>query len=180
VIEVKGRYLADGTELEPLDQAGTRGRLEAAYRDGYRSVAIVFMHSYRFHEHEKRIAALAREIGFTQVSASHEVSPLMKIVSRGDTAVVDAYLSPILRRYVDRVAGALGGARLMFMQSNGGLVDRRPRRCGLLPGQGFDSLRTGRRRGGRCQGERSRRPRQGDRLRHGRHLDRRLALCRRL
>ncbi|MGD9537196.1 MAG: hydantoinase B/oxoprolinase family protein [Alphaproteobacteria bacterium] len=136
VIEAKGRYLADGTELEPLDEASVRTALETAYRDGYRSVAIVFMHSYRFQAHERRVAQLAREIGFTQVSASHEVSPLMKLVSRGDTAVVDAYLSPILRRYVDRVAGALGGARLMFMQSNGGLVD-------AASFQGKDSVLSG-------------------------------------
>ena len=123
VIEVRGRYKADGAELVPLDEAGARAPLEAAYRDGFRSVAIVFLHSYRFPDHERRIAKLAREIGYTQVSTSHEVSPLMKVVSRGDTTVVDAYLSPILQRYVDRVAGALGGARLMFMQSNGGLVD---------------------------------------------------------
>jgi len=75
--------------------------------------------------HEKAVAQLAREIGFTQVSVSHEVSPLMKLVGRGDTTVVDAYLSPILRRYVDNVAADLGGTRLMFMQSNGGLVDAR-------------------------------------------------------
>ena len=123
VVEVRGRFMADGTELVPLDDAGARAPLEAAFRDGFRSVAIVFLHSYRYPDHERRIAALARAIGYTQVSASHEVSPLMKMVSRGDTTVVDAYLSPILRRYVDRVAGALGGARLMFMQSNGGLVD---------------------------------------------------------
>ncbi len=123
VVEVRGRFLADGTEREPLDETRARAPLEAAYRDGFRSVAIVFMHSYRYPAHERRIAALARAIGYTQISTSHEVSPLMKMVSRGDTTVVDAYLSPILQRYVDRVAGALGGARLMFMQSNGGLVD---------------------------------------------------------
>ncbi|MGE5202935.1 MAG: hydantoinase B/oxoprolinase family protein, partial [Acidobacteriota bacterium] len=89
------------------------------------SLAIVFMHGYRFPEHERQIAALARSIGFTQVSTSHEVSPLMKLVSRGDTTVVDAYLSPILRRYVDRVANELGDVRLLFMQSNGGLTDAR-------------------------------------------------------
>ncbi len=123
VVEVRGRYRADGCELVPLDEAAARALLEAAFRDGFRSVAIVFLHGYRFPEHERRIAKLARAIGFTQVSTSHEVSPLMKMVSRGDTTVVDAYLSPILQNYVDRVAGALGKARLMFMQSNGGLVD---------------------------------------------------------
>ena len=123
VIEVRGRFLADGTELTPLDEAGAERDLRAAYDSGLRSVAIVFMHSYRYPDHERRVAAIARRLGFTQVSVSHEVSPLMKIVSRGDTTVVDAYLSPILRRYVDQVSGALGGARLMFMQSNGGLTD---------------------------------------------------------
>ncbi|MBX6369624.1 MAG: hydantoinase B/oxoprolinase family protein, partial [Rhodospirillales bacterium] len=87
------------------------------------SAAIVFLHGYRWTEHERQVAALARQLGFTQVSVSHEVSPLMKMVGRGDTTVVDAYLSPILRRYVDRVASETGSARLLFMQSNGGLVD---------------------------------------------------------
>ena len=94
------------------------------------------MHSYRYPGHEQAVAELAREIGFTQVSASHAVSPLIKLVGRGDTAVVDAYLSPILRRYVDQVAGELGGVRLMFMQSNGGLTDAR-----LF--QGKDSILSG-------------------------------------
>src|SRR5690606_34151548 len=88
-----------------------------------RALAIVLMHGYRHHAHEQALAELARELGFAQVSVSHRVSPLMKLVSRGDTTVVDAYLSPILRRYVDGLAGALGDVRLMFMQSNGGLVD---------------------------------------------------------
>ena len=96
------------------------------------------MHGYRHPAHERRVAELARQVGFTQVSVSHMVSPLMKLVSRGDTTVVDAYLSPILRRYVDRVAAELGGVRLYFMQSNGGLVDAAP-----LPGQGRDPLRPG-------------------------------------
>ena len=83
------------------------------------------MHAYRYPAHEQRVAELALEIGFTQVSASHEVSPLMKLVGRGDTTVVDAYLSPILRRYIDTVTSQLAGTRLLFMQSNGGLVDSR-------------------------------------------------------
>ena len=99
--------------------------MQSAHDEGIRAVAIVFMHGYRYDEHEKTVAALARDIGFTQVSVSHEVSPLMKLVGRGDTTVVDAYLSPILRRYVDAVAAELGGARLMFMQSSGGLTDAR-------------------------------------------------------
>ncbi|MCG8548176.1 MAG: hydantoinase B/oxoprolinase family protein, partial [Alphaproteobacteria bacterium] len=123
VIEVAERIGANGEVLTPLDLDGARGQLQQAYDDGLRSAAILFMHGYRFHAHEAEVAALARDIGFTQVSASHAVSPLMKLVSRGDTAVVDAYLSPILRRYVDQVAERMGDTRLMFMQSNGGLTD---------------------------------------------------------
>ena len=123
VAELPERVTAEGEVLRPLDEAATAAALEAAYRDGIRACAIVFMHGYRYPAHEQRAAALAREAGFTQVSISHEVDPLMKLVGRGDTTVVDAYLSPILRRYVDRVAAELGGARLMFMQSNGGLTD---------------------------------------------------------
>ncbi len=124
VIEIDERYSAQGKELKPVDLAGARIGLQSAYDDGIRSVAIVFMHGYRYHDHEIAVAQLARDIGFTQVSVSHEVSPLMKLVGRGDTTVVDAYVSPILRRYVDLVAGELGDdTRLMFMQSNGGLAD---------------------------------------------------------
>lgn len=123
VVEVEERVLADGTILTPLDEAMARERLAAAYRSGLRAVAIVLMHGYRQPCHELALARIAGEIGFTQVSVSHQVSPLMKFVSRGDTTVVDAYLSPILRRYVDRVAGALGDVRLLFMQSNGGLTE---------------------------------------------------------
>ena len=125
VIEIDGRYRADGEELVPLNTGAARPELQAAFDDGIRSVAIVFMHSYRCPQHEKQVAELARSIGFTQVSTSHEVSPLMKLVGRGDTTVVDAYLSPILRRYIDTVAAQLSGTRLLFMQSNGGLVDSR-------------------------------------------------------
>ena len=123
VVEVDERVMADGTVLGPIDAAAARPLLQAAYDDGIRSVAIVFMHGYRFPAHEQAAAALAREIGFSQISTSHETSPLMKLVSRGDTTVVDAYLSPLLRRYVDQVAAELGGTRLMFMQSSGGLTD---------------------------------------------------------
>ncbi len=123
VVEIDERLMADGSVDRPLDEAHAREALTAAYEKGFRAVAIVCMHGYRFPGHEKRIAEIAREIGFTQISASHEVSPLIKIVGRGDTTVVDAYLSPILRAYVDRVAAELGDVRLMFMQSNGGLVD---------------------------------------------------------
>ena len=125
VVEVDERLLANGDELRAVDLTGARAGLEAAYAAGIRSAAIVFMHAYRAPEHERQVAALAREIGFPQVSASHQVSPLMKLVSRGDTTVVDAYLSPILGRYVSHVAAELGQARLMFMQSNGGLTDAR-------------------------------------------------------
>jgi 5-oxoprolinase (ATP-hydrolysing) len=125
VVEVAERIDAPGKVLTPLDLERTRHDLQSAYDAGYRSVAIVFMHGYRYGRHEQAVARLARAIGFTQVSASHEVSPLMKFVSRGDTTVVDAYLSPILRRYVDQVAAELPGVRLMFMQSNGGLTDAR-------------------------------------------------------
>ncbi len=135
VVEVPERLKADGTVLTPLDEAATRAGLQAAYDDGIRACAVVLMHGYRYADHERRVAAIAREIGFTQVTVSHEASPLMKLVSRGDTTVVDAYLSPILRRYVDLVAGELNAGedgegpaagqavRLMFMQSNGGLTD---------------------------------------------------------
>jgi len=125
VAEIDERVSAEGEVLRPIDLAAARRALQAAYDRGIRAAAIVFMHGYRHTAHEKAAAALARDIGFTQVSVSHEVSPLMKLVGRGDTTVVDAYLSPILRRYVDSVAGELGAARLMFMQSNGGLVDAR-------------------------------------------------------
>ncbi len=123
VVEVTGRYTAQGDERAPVDLEEARLGLQAAYDDGIRACAIVFVHGYRYTAHEKAVAEVAGEIGFTQISTSHQVSPLMKMVGRGDTTVVDAYLSPILRRYVDRVAAELGDARLMFMQSNGGLTD---------------------------------------------------------
>ncbi len=125
VAEVDERVTANGDVIQALDTSAARNSLQQTYDAGIRSVAIVLMHSYRFPRHEQAIAEIAREVGFTQVSVSHEVSALMKLVSRGDTTVVDAYLSPILRRYVDRVAGELSGTRLLFMQSNGGLVDSR-------------------------------------------------------
>jgi 5-oxoprolinase (ATP-hydrolysing) len=125
VVEVAERVGAHGDVLVPLDVKTTRHDLEGAYREGYRSVAIVFMHGYRHQRHEQQAAGLARAIGYSQVSVSHEVSPLMKLVSRGDTTVVDAYLSPILRRYVDQLAGELQGVRIFCMQSNGGLTDAR-------------------------------------------------------
>ena len=123
VAEVPGRLNAKGKELTPLDKEVGAKELQAAFDTGIRSVAIVLMHGYRFPEHEQRLGQIAKYIGFTQISVSHEVSPLMKLVSRGDTTVVDAYLSPILRHYVDQVADELGNVKLMFMQSNGGLTD---------------------------------------------------------
>ncbi|MBT6094693.1 MAG: 5-oxoprolinase [Rhodospirillaceae bacterium] len=129
-LEVDERVGPRGDMLAPLDEDVARKGLQRAYDDGIRGCAIVFMHGYRHPDHEMRVAAIARDIGYTQVSTSYETSPLMKIVSRGDTTVVDAYLSPILRRYVDQVAGELNDGdssdtRLMFMQSNGGLTDAR-------------------------------------------------------
>src|SRR6478735_4984009 len=126
VVEVDERVRADGTVEREPDLAAARAALESAKADGIKAVAVVFMHAYRFPEHEKRVAALARELDFAQVSASHEVSPLIKLVGRGDTTVVDAYLSPILRRYVAQVDRDLdarrSAARLMFMMSSGGLT----------------------------------------------------------
>jgi 5-oxoprolinase (ATP-hydrolysing) len=143
-IEVAERYSARGEELMAVNLDFIPS-LQQAYDEGIRSCAIVFMHGYRYSEHEKQVAQIAKKIGFTQISVSHEVSPLMKLVSRGDTAVVDAYLSPILRRYVEQITHELIEVdprneglsmpnaqcpmsnaqcpKLMFMQSNGGLVD---------------------------------------------------------
>src|SRR6185437_1971742 len=132
VAEVDERVRADGTVERALDLEAVRAELMRAKADGIGAVAIVLMHAYRYSDHEQRIAALARELGFAQVSASHEVSPLIKLVGRGDTTVVDSYLSPILRRYVAQVAEELNSSpspevrveepRLMFMMSSGGLT----------------------------------------------------------
>jgi 5-oxoprolinase (ATP-hydrolysing) len=141
VVEFGERVRADGTVERELDLDAARAELAQAWQDGIRAVAVVFMHAYRYGDHERRVAALARDLGFPQVSASHEVSPLIKLVGRGDTTVVDSYLSPILRRYVAQVAEELasgapsrtspspggggewpGHARLMFMMSSGGLT----------------------------------------------------------
>lgn len=135
VIEVPERMSAEGEVLVPLTESAIallQSQLETAYTDGFRSCAVILMHGYRYPAHEQQVAEVARAVGFPQVSVSHEVSPLMKLVSRGDTTVVDAYLSPVLRAYVERVAQGLVGhspgqeasrTRLMFMQSNGGLTD---------------------------------------------------------
>ncbi|MDJ0536103.1 MAG: hydantoinase/oxoprolinase family protein [Xenococcaceae cyanobacterium MO_207.B15] len=153
VIEVAERYNAQGEELESVNREQVKQDLQLAFARGIRSCAIVFMHSYRYPKHELEVAEIAQEIGFTQISVSHQVSPLIKFVSRGDTTVVDAYLSPILRRYVEQVKNNLYNladdsyseqgttnnqqlTKLMFMQSNGGLVD-----ADLF--QGKDSILSG-------------------------------------
>ena len=129
VAEIEERIAADGQVLQPCNIAQATQALAAAFAKGYRSVAIALMHSYRYPAHEIVLGKLARQAGFSQISLSHKASPLIKLVARGDTAVVDAYLSPILRRYVRQVSDALGAAeqekspRLMFMRSNGGLTD---------------------------------------------------------
>lgn len=128
VVEINERIDAKGEILTALEEFTTFERLQAAYFSGFRAIAIILMHGYRFTKHEKRVADIAKEIGFTQISVSHEVSPLMKLVPRGDTTVIDAYLSPVLRRYVDKVSSELHKkseqkVSLMFMQSSGGLTD---------------------------------------------------------
>jgi 5-oxoprolinase (ATP-hydrolysing) len=131
VIEVEERYSAHGEVLIALDEELALRELQKIYNLGIRACAIALMHSYRYPDHESRLAELAKQVGFTQVSVSHEISSLIKFISRGDTTVVDAYLSPILRRYVDRVSAELGNldqldknaTKLMFMQSNGGLIE---------------------------------------------------------
>jgi 5-oxoprolinase (ATP-hydrolysing) len=128
VIEIDERIGAGGDVITPLDCAAAQCALSKAYERGYRSVAVALMHSYRFSDHEIALGHIARQIGFSQISLSHQTSPLIKLVARGDTAVVDAYLSPILRRYVGQVSDALGAekggcGRLMFMRSSGGLTD---------------------------------------------------------
>jgi 5-oxoprolinase (ATP-hydrolysing) len=140
VAEIPERLDAEGSVIEPLDEAATRAALVAAHATGIRAVAVAFMHGYLNPAHEVIVGRIAREVGFTQISLSHQVSRLAKLVGRGDTTVVDAYLSPILRRYVGQVAGALdmgrACARLLFMQSNGGLTD-----AGLF--QGKDAILSG-------------------------------------
>ena len=126
-VEIPERVDAHGSVLTPLDEKYATEALSRALGDGFKSVAIAFVHGYRHSQHEVRVARLARKLGFDQVSASHEVSPLMRLISRGDTTVVDAYLSPLLRRYVEQIVGELepedrSGPQLLFMQSNGGLT----------------------------------------------------------
>lgn len=124
VAEIPERMGADGAVVRPLDEIAARRALQAGYDEGLRAVAVVFAHGWKHPDHEARVAALARDIGFDQVSVSHEVAPLIRMVGRGDTTTLDAYLSPVLRRYVDQAAREMGAAaRLLFMQSNGGLID---------------------------------------------------------
>ena len=123
VIQAQERIAADGEVIKKLDEALLKTELIEQYLLGLRSVSIVFLHGYRYTEHELTAERIAREVGFTQISVSHKISPMMKLVSRGDTTVVDAYLSPILRRYVDQVAGDMPGVKVFFMQSSGGLTD---------------------------------------------------------
>ncbi|MDP3676196.1 MAG: hydantoinase B/oxoprolinase family protein [Novosphingobium sp.] len=124
VVEIDERIGADGEVVRTLDFASTRARLAEFQRQGFDALAIVLVHGWRFSEHEAQVAAVARELGFAQISVSHEVAPLIKLIPRGDTTVVDAYLSPVLRRYVERVRGGLAaGTPLHFMQSNGGLAE---------------------------------------------------------
>ena len=122
VIEIDERFDAKGNELKPVDKQQVKRDLETAYQKGIECCAIVLMHGYRYPQHELEVAEIAREVGFAQISISHQVSPLIKLVSRGDTTVVDAYLTPILRRYIDRLASQLPDIQLMFMKSDGGLV----------------------------------------------------------
>ncbi len=136
VVEVKERYDSQGNELIPVDTKQVKEDLQKIYNTGIKSCAIVLMHSYRYPQHELQVGEIAKEIHFTQISISHQVSPLIKFVSRGDTTVVDAYLTPILRRYVDRVAKQLPNVSLMFMKSDGGLVDAKQF-------QGKDSILSG-------------------------------------
>ncbi|MBE9561627.1 MAG: hydantoinase/oxoprolinase family protein, partial [Proteobacteria bacterium] len=123
VIEVEERYDAKGKELKAVSITKVRADLQAILQQGIDAIAIVFMHGYRYPKHEQQVAEIAQELGFKQISVSHQVSPLIKLISRGDTTVVDAYLSPILRRYVNNVANFTHNVKLMFMQSNGGLTD---------------------------------------------------------
>ncbi|PZU66240.1 hydantoinase B/oxoprolinase family protein [Sphingobium sp.] len=123
VVEMDERLMQDGTILTPLDEVAAQAALQRGYDAGLRAVAIVLMHGYRYPAHEQALARIARQIGFTQISVSHEVAPLIKLVGRGDTVLADAYLSPVLRAYVDGLGAALGeDADMLFMQSNGGLT----------------------------------------------------------
>jgi len=136
IIELPGRVSVEGEELEPFDHEYTRNQLTGAFNAGLSSCAIVFMHSYRYPDHEERCATIAQQVGFKNITVSHETSPLIKLVARGDTTVADAYLSPILHRYLDKFTKPLEATTVYFMQSNGGLTDRKHFR-------GKDSLLSG-------------------------------------
>lgn len=123
VLEVDERLSADGQVLSSLNERAVRDGLTTFFESGYRSCAVAFMHGYRFPEHEILVAKIAKEVGFTQVSASHDCSGMIKFVGRAETAVVDAYLTPILKSYTKRLDGPLGNTPLFFMQSNGGLIE---------------------------------------------------------
>jgi 5-oxoprolinase (ATP-hydrolysing) len=123
VIEIEERIDARGQILKPLDEKQALEAMQEAFRKGFRTIAIVLMHAYRFNQHEKKLKELALKVGFKQISVSHEIAALMKLVSRGDTTVVDAYLSPILQRYIKSLQDKLGKVPLFFMQSNGGLTN---------------------------------------------------------
>ncbi len=122
VLEVDERVTAQGEVLRSPDRDAIRAALQAHHERGLRAVAILFMHAWRFPAHERLVAQIAAEVGFGQISTSSGTSPLIKLIGRGDTTVIDAYLSPVLRRYVNRVAAELPGTRLLFMQSSGGLA----------------------------------------------------------
>ncbi|WED43117.1 hydantoinase B/oxoprolinase family protein [Legionella cardiaca] len=123
VIEIQERIDAKGNILQPLNQRRAALLMQEAYAQGYRAIAIVLMHGYRYHQHEKKLERLAKKIGFTHVSVSHQVAPVMKLIGRGDTTVVDAYLAPVLQRYIKTLQQTLKNIPLFFMQSNGGLVN---------------------------------------------------------
>jgi 5-oxoprolinase (ATP-hydrolysing) len=121
-VEIDERMSASGEVLRPLDEAAARASLQAAFDAGWRAIAIACLHGHAHPDHEQRIAAIARAIGFTQITASHQVGATIRLVPRAWTAVVDAYLSPPLSAYVDTVSTGLPGVNLSFMQSNGGLA----------------------------------------------------------
>lgn len=123
VVDAQERMSAHGEVVQALDEVRLKAELMNQHAKGLRSVAIIFLHGYRYTQHELLAEYIAQEVGFTQISVSHKTSPMMKLVSRGDTTVVDAYLSPILRRYVEQVAAEMPGVKIFFMQSSGGLTD---------------------------------------------------------
>ena len=174
VIEIDERVGVDGDVLVPLDESHARLALQSIRDSGIDALAIVLMHGWKATEHEARLGEIARELGFTQISVSHEVAPLIKLIGRGDTTVVDAYLSPVLRRYVERVAAGLPeDTDLHFMQSNGGLATATAFR-------GKDAILSGPAGGvvGMVAASAAHEERAPDRVRHGGHVDRRVALCR--